>query len=537
MTTHPESIMYGERLFQRRSVGKTSGVVGVTVVAGMTLLASLAVGNPPTTPGGGILPVPGMGPPGAVAALGALVPPPRSERVPQLPPAPLVAAKFITPEGVRVTAFPGTKLARSYTAPTVMGLRPGYVYRFELTNLPYQPGVALYPEVEVRGVLVPRPDMKYMDYPIPLVFTLGDIERVLAGAVITKVIYLEDPEKAIPAEVLPDQPIETPEETERAAIKNALENGRLMAIVRLGNRKPGDEQLQTVAVDGTILFPGEKHLKAPVLPPVFPYWACPLYDPILGPRLPREECFTDGGDNGPRLGIGLDNKLGGLNPTDVGVEYTINGKRRVTTSNVVCICSPRFLIRRVEVTPAGVDARQMIASNVAQSRTSWFRERAAPMLDIGREKPNEFVGRSRPSAYVGRVGLGFFLGTDKPVAIGQVLGVKVKGALVEPEQLTGYPFMLTVTKSVDPSGPRQPGDVVTITIRYANNFSQPISDLVISDSLSGRLEYIPGSAQTDRPANFTSSENEAGSVVLRWDLPGVLLPGQAGTIKFKAKVR
>jgi hypothetical protein len=70
-----------------------------------------------------------------------------------------------------MTAFPGSTLARLYDTPTVMGLRPGYVYRFELTNLPYNPGKALYPEVEVRGTLVPRPGMKYMDYPIPLMFT------------------------------------------------------------------------------------------------------------------------------------------------------------------------------------------------------------------------------------------------------------------------------------------------------------------------------------------------------------------------------
>jgi hypothetical protein len=55
--------------------------------------------------------------------------------------------------------------------------------------------------------------------------------------------------------------------------------------------------------------------------------------------------------------------------------------------------------------------------------------------------------------------------------------------------------------------------------------------------LSGRLEYLPGSAETDRPANFTTADNEAGSVIVRWDLPGVLLPGQAGMVRFKAKVR
>ena len=81
------------------------------------------------------------------------------------------------------------------------------------------------------------------------------------------------------------------------------------------------------------------------------------------------------------------------------------------------------------------------------------------------------------------------------------------------------------------------GDVVTITIRYANTGVKAISDLVVSDSLSGRLEYIAGSAETDRPGNFTTAANEAGSVVVRWDLPGTLLPGQAGMVRFKAKVR
>ena len=62
-------------------------------------------------------------------------------------------------------------------------------------------------------MLVPRPGMKYMDYPIPLNFTAWDIERALSGALVTKVIYLEDPEKAVPAEVQPDKPVETPEES------------------------------------------------------------------------------------------------------------------------------------------------------------------------------------------------------------------------------------------------------------------------------------------------------------------------------------
>ena len=155
-----------------------------------------------------------------------------------------------------------------------------------------------------------------------------------------------------------------------------------------------------------------------------------------------------------RSASGRSSRLGGLNPTDVSVEYTIGDKRRVTTSNVECICAPRYMIRKVELFPGDVLSRQMIGANVGTTATDWFRERRIPMADIAREKANEFVGRSRPSAYIGKIGTSFYLGTSKPIVIGQVDGVRVTAALVEPEQLTAYPVIcpLTVTKLVDPSG-------------------------------------------------------------------------------------
>ncbi|MFO0826063.1 MAG: hypothetical protein U0792_23590 [Gemmataceae bacterium] len=161
------------------------------------------------------------------------------------------------------------------------------------------------------------------------------------------------------------------------------------------------------------------------------------------------------------------------------------------------------------------------------------------MANITEVKANEFIGRVRPMAYVGNIGVGVFIGITKPAAVAQVSGVKVEGTYVEPEQLTAYPTLcpLTVTKQVDPPGPKQQGEIVTIVIRYANTGTKAATDIVISDSLSGRLEYVVGSSQTDRPSNFSAADNEAGSSVLRWELPGTLLPGQSGTIKFKAKIR
>lgn len=453
-------------------------------------------------------------------------------------PAPLLAARVLAPEGVRFTLFPGSPIARMFSGPAVFGLRPGYVYRMELSNLPYQPGRVLYPEVEVRGTIVPRPGMKYMDYPIPLLFTPGDIDRALAGAVITKVIYLEDPEKAVPTTVPLDAPLELPEATEKQAIDAAIDNGRLVAIVRLGGKIPPPEVLVGTAIDGTILMPADKYLRAPLVPPVLRWFACQLYDPILGPKGPKEECFTDGGDGGAPLGIGPNNRLGGLDPTDVGVEYTIAGRRRVTCSNVVCICSPRFLIRRAELVPVGLVLPIQAIETAAARGPMIHHERLPVMAEIGREKPTELAGRIRPMAYVGRVAPGLFIGTIRPNVHAQIEGVKIEAAYVEPEVITGPVLCpLTVTKEINPSGPVPVGEVVTITIRYKNTGNRPVSDVVVNDSLSGRLEYVVGSQQSDRAANFTAAPNDVGSVVLRWELPGTILPGQGGVVKFRAKVR
>ncbi|HEX4606704.1 MAG TPA: hypothetical protein VH092_00720, partial [Urbifossiella sp.] len=413
-----------------------------------------------------------------------------------------------------------------------------YVYRLELSNLPYQPGRVLYPEVEVRGVLVPRAGMRYMDWPAPLLFTTADIERALAGGVVTKVVYLEDPEKAIPAEFGLMNPVEVPAGSEDEAVRESIANGRLVAIVRLGAKVPSPAELQATTIDGTVLAPGERSLRAPLVPPTIPYTLCRFYDPIAGPRGPGEECFLDGGDRLAPLGIGPAGRLGGLNPTDVGVEYTIDGKRRVTTSNVVCLCVPRFVVQRTELAPNAVDVPLTLAANVNLVAAQGFRDRRAPMAEIARERPVSVVGRSRPMAYIGITGVGYFMGASRPSIIGQVEGVAVTGAVVEPEVLTWYPGCpLTVSKRIDTDGPVQSGDVVTIILRYVNSGSRPVSDVVVSDSLSGRLEFVPGSAESDRAANFSAGENEAGSSVVRWDLPGVLLPGQGGTVRFKAKVR
>jgi uncharacterized repeat protein (TIGR01451 family) len=131
-----------------------------------------------------------------------------------------------------------------------------------------------------------------------------------------------------------------------------------------------------------------------------------------------------------------------------------------------------------------------------------------------------------------------------PAAVGRVEGVNVLAIVQGAQDLTQSCHDI-------PSPPDKPlvlfkwanrtsaqvGDVVTFFLKFTNHGGQPISDVAVSDSLTGRLEYVPGTAHSNRDAVFTTQENEAGSVLLHWEITGTLLPGQSGVVSFQARVR
>ena len=493
----------------------------------LSLLLPLAIGQPGMMPAGCQT---GYCPPGQLHP-GPLVPCP-----PVAPPAPVLAATVVVPGDMTVTVYPGTPTATVVKPGATVGFRPGYSYRLAIGNIPGRPGETIYPVLEVRGSLIPRAKMNPMEFPTPIFISGLDIQRALQGNLVTKAIYLEDPEKATPIQTEPDEPIEFTDVSVDEAFAAAEEYGRLVAVLRIGDRRPDPDLLQAMAVDNTILLPGESTLGPPPVPPNLACAGVPLFDPLLGPKPLNEECFIDGGDKGPRLGIGPNLRLGGLNVTDVAAEYTILDKRKVTTSNIVCICVPRFAIRRVETglvnlgVTVGPGAVDQLTGRVVVS------DALTPQMVVTREKPVEVEGSIRPVQQVGIVGVDTIVGTVRPSAIGTSIGTAVVASVVGPEEVNlSGPF--TLCKAVDPDGPVKIGDVVTFTLTYRNNTRLPVRDIVLSDSLSPRLAYLPGSASSDRPTNVSSTENEAGSLILRFELPGELPPGQGGVVKFQARVR
>jgi uncharacterized repeat protein (TIGR01451 family) len=310
-----------------------------------------------------------------------------------------------------------------------------------------------------------------------------------------------------------------------------------MLVVRLGGRTTPPDDLAGGSIPNTVLLPGGKTLGQPPLPPLLP-WACHgLFDPRLGPRMPEEECLQDGGDVGRAAGLDHLGKLQGLDPSDTVAEYADSkGQRRVAISNRVCVCVPRYAILRSQLVPTGYDtvippgaAGGVLAHSLVKTQT--------PSLEaVQRENTQAMRGRERPGATLqatALVVLERIWGTSTIIA--QREGQEIVGTL-EKQIPEGKDRPLQLCKWADRHS-AQVGDVVTFYLRYGNAGGQPIQNVVLSDSLTGRLEYVPGSARSDRPCTFTTQTNEAGSVILRWAMTGPLPEGENGMVSFQARVR
>jgi uncharacterized repeat protein (TIGR01451 family) len=521
------------------------------------------------------------------AALGQVgVPPP----LPHHGPAPLLFVRFGGPAGVRTTFYQGRPEGRSFDGPVVVGLRPGYPYRFQVSHLPERPGVSFFPTVEVRGTLALSPQLAAGRFPAPVLVTDEDVRAVLAGSLVTKVVYLEDPERAVPTATRPDQPLEITLPPTMDLLCEARQRGRILLIVRLGGRQlVSADELACESAYGTMLFPGERVLGPPSRPPCL----------ALDLRPPEEEVIHDGGDRGIRAGLDPAGNLLGLDPEDTVAEFTDScGRRGLTCSNRVCLCVPRFAVLRAEV-PLGISetvvapgaARHVLAQERVEVRLPPLEAQKYEQLQAlrGRKRPSVNVNVLTPipierievlEAQVLYLGPLELIGTKAILTLTEVERVRLLKQIefarqlssnVAPREAVGVVGTAVVgriqglevvsaqamTREIEvccheipcpPDKPlvlikcadrtsAQPGDVVTFMLRYMNQGGKPITDVAVSDSLSPRLEYVPGTAQSDRPAVFTTAPNEVGSQVLRWEVSGTLQPGASGALRFKARVR
>ena len=170
--------------------------------------------------------------------------------------------KLIPPQGAKVALARKGRFEPPQASLTV-GLLIGPVYRLRVTQIPGHPGKELYPTVE----LIDRtfaPAKLAVKFPVPIHLDQNDLELALQGKFIVRVVYVEDPQRALPSPApakgvqwFDVRPGEDP-----LQVADAL--GRPLAIVRIGSRTPRN----TAAPDPGFLYgsPPFVYLQAPPQP-------------------------------------------------------------------------------------------------------------------------------------------------------------------------------------------------------------------------------------------------------------------------------
>jgi hypothetical protein len=190
----------------------------------------------PDMPQYGILPVPGQGVPGAVAAVGAMTPG-------MMRPGMVngrSSINFTGPAGMKVTwQLPdGTFGAESgaLTAPKEYNFLQGQVYRLRLGSiLPDFPGRYFYPTLEVAPA-TPKTLTFLSHSSVPVTFTPDDFAQARAGNLVVKVIYLPDPiNQDFSTVVAAEEVVTTRLEPGADPVAEAQRRGTILAVIRMGN--------------------------------------------------------------------------------------------------------------------------------------------------------------------------------------------------------------------------------------------------------------------------------------------------------------
>jgi len=136
-----------------------------------------------------------------------------------------------------VTFFAGTpNRPLDIVAPAQVAAMVGPMYRIKLSNLVNFPHNDFYPSIELIDELHPPPGQAER-FPIDIEFLQEELEWAARGRLVTKVVYLEQPDR-VPTRNLQDAPRVTDVAQGENAVGHADLLGRPIAIVRLGGRLP-----------------------------------------------------------------------------------------------------------------------------------------------------------------------------------------------------------------------------------------------------------------------------------------------------------
>ncbi|MEX2188806.1 MAG: hypothetical protein WD875_18500 [Pirellulales bacterium] len=306
---------------------------------------------------------------------------------------------------------------------------------------------------------------------------------------------------------------------------------------------------------------------------------------IAGPW-PRSEYLCDGGDRLPSVKVGSDWRVHGLDGEDTIVHYdTIGGGTQVEAANKVCMYAPRFgAVRQVtnfdqfanieqpgrvhlpveagaavELVPPSTTLQQDVpVADVAVKQLTTIRDQDPLAIAIRDIKASEFAKGFLAFEDFQIIRWGQFDNSEKArlaervdAAVAWTADVAVQvvidgheAQVVNGDQKAQATFQvdapakgkLRVVK-VASACDAKPGETVDFTIRFDNVGESDIGNVTVVDNLITRLEFVPGSNQSNLAADFFTQPNDLGSVVVRWEIKEPIKPGHGGIVRFKCKVR
>ena len=101
------------------------------------------------------------------------------------------------PQGARIALATEGGFSSTGSNEVLAGMQIGPVYRLKLAGVPNNESVEIFPTVEIIDRLYPPPGLA-LRYPIPIELTQDELELAARGAFVTRVIYVEDPDHALP---------------------------------------------------------------------------------------------------------------------------------------------------------------------------------------------------------------------------------------------------------------------------------------------------------------------------------------------------
>jgi hypothetical protein len=143
------------------------------------------------------------------------------------------------PKGALISLAQDGQFDEGAASPRLAGMFISPVYRLKVTNIALHEGQEVFPTIEVIDRLYP-PMGKETRFPIPIELTQEELEMALAGKFVTRVIYLEDTNTALPHGEGGEQLWHEIRASDDA-LAEADKLGRPMAILRMGGRLPGNE--------------------------------------------------------------------------------------------------------------------------------------------------------------------------------------------------------------------------------------------------------------------------------------------------------